>query len=254
MFFLSRRQPLNLARILVFAITACAMAAAVSGQQTSASGVSRAELLAQLSSDEPVVRNDALQQLHSSPDALRDPKIKIALVNLLDQENHVKFSMDDEGYAEYVAWLEETAAKVVDWTDQRQVCILTDGAYLEDELADHAKASLPCLLRRFKNAPHFFRGKVAAMMVQALAKGRNEIDPTTVEAVQQATLSALHDPDDGVRIDTVEGLGKFGTEDMIPALKGVADTDPAPEAHGHSIRKWASEAIVKIQKRAQAPN
>jgi HEAT repeat protein len=207
-------------------------------------------LLVKLRSDEPVVRNDALQQLHSNPAALRDPKIKIALVNLLDQENHVKFSMDDEGYAEYVAWLEETTAKVVDWTDQRQVCILADGAYLEDELADHAKASLPCLLKRFNNAPHFFRGKVAAMMVQALVKGRNEIDLATVEAVQQATLSALHDPDEGVRIDTVEGLGKFGTEDMIPALKAVADTDPAPEVHGHSIRKWAAEAIAKIQKRA----
>ena len=92
------------------------------------------------------------------------------------------------------------------------------------------------------------------MMVQALAKGRNEIDPATVKAVQQATLSALHDPDGGVRIDTVKGLGKFVTEDMIPALKAVADTDPAPEVSGYSIRKWAAEAIAKIQKRAQAPN
>lgn len=224
--------------------------AAAWGEQASSRKANPAELLKQLTSDEPVVRNGALEQLHSDPDALRDPKIKTALVNLLDQENHVKFSMDDEGYAEYVAGLEETTAKVVDWTDQRQVCILANGVYLEEELADHAKASLPCLLQRFKNAPHFFRGKVAAMMVQALANGRNEIDPATVEAVQQATLAALHDRDDGVRIDIVEGLGKFGTEDMIPALKAVADTDPGPEVHGHSIRKWAAEAIVKIQKRA----
>ena len=211
---------------------------AVWGQQASSQKASPAELLKQLSSDEPVVRNDALEQLRSNPDALRDPKIKTALVNLLDQENHVKFSMNDEGYAEYVAWLADTTAKVVDWSDQRQVCILTNGVYLEYELADHAKASLPCLLQRFKNAPHAMRGRVAAMLVQALAKGRNEVDPATVEAVQQATLSALHDPNDGVRIDIVEGLGKFGTEDMIPALKAVAETDPATEVHGHSIRKW----------------
>jgi hypothetical protein len=76
---------------------------AVWGQQASSQKTNPAELLKQLSSGEPVVRNDALQQLHSNPDALRDPKIKIALVNLLDQENHVKFSMDDEGYAEYVS-------------------------------------------------------------------------------------------------------------------------------------------------------
>src|SRR4029077_4900591 len=153
-----------------------------------------------------------------------DPRVKTALVNLLDQENHVKFSMDDEGYAEYVAWLAGTTATFVDWNDHRQVCILMDGVYLQDELADHAKASLPCLLRRFKSAPHFMRGRVAAMMVQALAKGRNDVDPDTVLAVQQASLSALHDSDEGVRIDIVEGLGKFGTEDMIPALKSVADT------------------------------
>jgi len=88
------------------------------------------------------------------------------------------------------------------------------------------------------------------MMVQALAKGRNELDPTTVRAVQQATLSALHDSDEGVRIDTVKGLGKFGTEDMIPALKAVAEAEPAPEVHGHSLRKRAAEAIAQIQKRA----
>jgi len=201
-----------------------------------------------------VIRNDALERLRSNPDALRNPKIKDALIKLLDQENHVKFSMDDEGYAEYVAWLAEAAAKVVDWSNQRQVCILTDGIYLQDELADHAKASLPCLLLRFKSAPHFMRGRVAAMMVQALAKGRNDVDPATLEAVRQTTLSALHDSDEGVRIDIVKGLGEFGTEDMVPALEVVASTDPTPAVYGYSIRKWAAEAIAQIQKRAHAHN
>jgi hypothetical protein len=228
------------------------MLTAVWGQQVSSQQASPAELVKQLSSDEPVVRNDALEQLRSNPDALRDPKVKLALVSLMERENRVTWARDDEGYSEYVAWLAETVAKVVDWNDQRQVCILADGAYLEDELADHARVSVPCLLQRFKNVPHAFRGEVVAMMVQALAKGRKEIDPATVEAVQQATLSALHDSDEGVRIDVVEGLGKFGSEDMIPALKAVADTDPALEVHGHSIRKWAAEAIAKIQKRAAA--
>jgi hypothetical protein len=132
---------------MAFAI--CAVAVGVPAQQMS-DGSSAAELLKQLTSNEPVVRNDALEKLRSNPEALRDAKIKTALVNLLNQENHVKFSMDDEGYAEYVAWLAETTVKVVDWTDQRQVCILTDGVYLEDELADHAKASLPMSLEKIQ--------------------------------------------------------------------------------------------------------
>lgn len=251
MVFLSRRGWSSLAGII---LGMCLAAASVSAQQTSALGSKPKELLRQLSSDEPVVRNDALEQLRSNPDALRDPDIKTALVNLLDRENHVKFSMDDEGYAEYVAWLAETTVKVVDWSDQRQVCILTDGVYLEDDLAEHAKVSLPCLLRRFKGAPHFMRGRIAAMMVRALAKGRDEVDSATAEAVQRASLAALHDPNDGVRIDIIEGLREFGTEDMIPALKVVADTDSAREVYGHSIRKWAAEAVEQIQKRSHTHN
>jgi hypothetical protein len=82
--------------------------------------------------------------------------------------------------AEYVSWLEEIAAKVVDWSDQREVCILASSADLSDELADHAKVAVPCLLQRLKSVPHPYRGDVVAMKVQALAKGRNELDPTTI--------------------------------------------------------------------------
>ncbi len=237
-------------RIAFITLAACAMLTAVWGQQASSQKSSPAELLRQVSSDEPVARNDALQQMHFNPTALRDPKIKIALVNLLDQENHRKFSEDDEGYAEYVGLLAATTATVVDWNDQRQVCILADSVYLEDELADHAKASLPCLLQRFKNGPG--RGKVAAMMVQALAKGRNELDSATIQSTQEAILGALRDIDEGVRIDTVRALGKFGGADMIPALEEVAKTDKAVGKLDRSlwIREYAVKAIAEIQKRA----
>jgi HEAT repeat protein len=247
MSFLSRGGLSNLAGV-IFAVYAATVAA--HAQQASASGPSTAELVEQLNSDEPVVRNDALELLRSNPDALGDPKVKVALISLLDRENRVTWARDDEGYSEYVSWLSQTVANVVDWSDQRQVCILAHSAYLQDELASHAKVSIPCLLQRFGTVPHAFRGEVAAMMVQALAKGRNDLDPATIEAVQKATLSALHDTEKGVRIDTIEGLGKFGTEDMIPALKAVAEADPAPEVHGHSVRKRAAEAFVQIQKRA----
>jgi hypothetical protein len=49
---------------------------------------------------------------------------------------------------------------------------------------------------------------------------------------------------------TIEALKNFGEEDMIPALKQAAKSDPAPEVNGHSIWKWVVEAIAAIEKRA----
>jgi HEAT repeats len=202
----------------MIALAVCVTLTTAWRQQASSQKTSPAELLSKLGSDEPIVRNDALEQLRSNPDALRDPKIKTALVNLLDQENHRRFSEDDEGYADYVAGLAEITAKVVDWTDQRQVCILADGVYLERELADHARASLPCLLSRFNNGPNALRGRVVTMIVQTLAKGRNELDTSTIQSTQETILRALHDTDEHVRANTVRALGKFGGPEMIPAL------------------------------------
>jgi len=244
MSFLSRKwRPKSARTMLVFLIAVCATLSAVSGQQTSTSSASRAQLLAQLRSEDSSVRSDAFEQLRSDPAVLRDPKVKAALVNLLDRENQETFSAEEEDYASYVGWLSDTVAKVVDWKDPRQVCILANSADIPDELANHAKIAVPCLLRRLKkNVPHAFQGEVVAMMVQALAKGKKELDPATMQAARQATLSGLHDPDEGVRMDTVNALGKFGGEDMIPALRVVAEKDPV-------IKEWAAEAIVAIQQR-----
>ena len=241
-------------KFLIPALMAGIMANAA-GQQTPAPSPNHEELLQKLSSDEPVVRNDALEQLRSNPDALQDPKIKIALVNLLHKENHVKFSEDDEGYADYVAWLGEITARVVDWGDQRQVCILADGVYLQDELADHAKASLPCLLRRFSRAPDAYRGRVVAMIVQVLANGKNELEPATIQSTQETIRGALRDNDENVRADTVRALGDFGGTEMIPALEQVAKTDQAVDKLRHNfwIREYAVKAIAEIQKRVGQP-
>lgn len=210
-----------------------------------------AELVAQLHSDDPGVRSDALEELRSDSAALRDPMVKSALVSLLDRENRVKLSGDDEGYAEYLSWLAQTAAMVVDWNNPRQVCILANGLVLPHELADHAKVSVPCLLQRYKGAPALIKGKVVAMLVQALGKGRNELNADTQQTIQQIVISGLHDPDpdEDVKIDTVVALGRFGSTNMIPALREVADD---PKEHD-AIRTWAVEAIEQIQKRTQVP-
>jgi HEAT repeats len=236
---------------ILFALTlaACAMLTAGWGQQIPAHKPSRAELLTWLRSDNAEVRSEALDRLRTDPVALRDPKVKAALVNQLDRENRETLYAEEEDYAGYLSWLVDTVAKVVDWSNPRQVCILANGAYLTDELADHAKVAVPCLLQRFKNAAAPPRGAAVAMLVQALSKGRGELDAVTIQAVRQIILSALHDPDDVVKIPTVKALGSFGGEDMIPALRNVVETDPDP-SEGYAIRKWAAEAIAAIQKRA----
>lgn len=160
-------------------------------------------------------------------------------------------SGEDDGYAEYLSWLADTVAKVADWSDRRQVCIFANSVDLPE---DHVQVGIPCLLQRFKNAPALSRGNVVAMLVQALAKGRNELDAATIQTVQQSILGALHDSNDHVRADTVSALAKFGGEDMIPALEEVSKTDPSVDKLDHSlwIREYAAKAIAAIQKRATA--
>ena len=240
--------------LLALAVAVCLTRTMAWGQQASAQKSSPAMLLKQLNSDEPVVRNDALKELRRNPAALRDTRIKSTLVKLLDRENHVPLDSDDEGYAEYVGWLTEAVVKVVDWNDQAQVCILANTVYLPKELADHAKTSVPCLFQAFKVASDRHRGSVMASIASAFAKVRSGPDHVTSQEIQQTMLAELNDPDAKVRSATAWIIGQSGGEDMIPALKAVAETDPAPEVNGKSVRKRANEAIEEIQKRATASN
>ena len=238
--------------MLVSLIAVCATVSAVSGQQTPAHKPSTAELIAQLRSDNEQARSGAFESVRTNPAALRDPQIKAALVNLLDRENHEppSESGEDEGYAEYTSWLADTVAKVVDWSDPRQVCILANSIDLSDELANHAKVAVPCLLKRYNNSPARFRGNVVAMLVQAQAKGKSDLDAATVSEIHEITLSGLRDPDHGVKGETIRALGKFGGADMIPALRASADADASNDAGSRSIRRRTLQAIAEIEKRA----
>jgi len=232
--------------ILLSVIAVCGLMTAVSGQQ------SRAQLLAKLNSSD---WSEALEQVRSDPVALSDPKIKTALIDLLERDNREPVHGEEEGYAEDRSWLADTAAKVVDWSNPHQVCVLANSVALPDELADHAKVAVPCLLRRLKYGinryapgPDISRGSVVAMLIQSFAKGQDELDSTTKNTIREITLKALRGTDVGMKIETVKALEKFGGEDMIPALKIVAETDPNPSQH-YAIRRWASEAITAIQAR-----
>jgi len=48
---------------------------------------------------------EAFKQLRSDPTALRDPKVKAALISLLDRENREPVFGEEEDYADYTSWL-----------------------------------------------------------------------------------------------------------------------------------------------------
>jgi len=96
------------------------------------------------------------------------------------------------------------------------------------------------------------RAASVPVLVQALAKAKDTLDPGTVQSASRIVLGALQDPDELVRALTIHALAGFGAEDTIPALRKVAEADPEPEVDGHSIRRLAADAIAAIQKRAVA--
>jgi len=97
------------------------------------------------------------------------------------------------------------------------------------------------------------RAVACPVLVQALAKGKEKVDSGTLLAGRQMVLSALQDPDDGVRVFTVDAMGSFGGSEFIPALKRVQVSDPAFDAEGpvkhFGVREHAAAAITSIEKR-----
>jgi hypothetical protein len=228
-------------------------------------------LLAKLRSEDAGERAQAYEQLRSDTVALRIPKVQTTLLDLLDRENHViESSLREsheqvgvsakygEGYGEYVAELGDTVDSFADWDDPLQACILVHESYNPDsrfaaEIASHWKTTIPCLVKMYGSDVGLVRAEAAPVLVRALAYARNGLDPGAAQIARQTIVRALHDPHEAVRGNTVEALGTFGTEDMIPTLRAVVESDPAPEVQGHSIRKSASQAIAAIQKRASGP-
>lgn len=192
-----------------------------------------------------------------------------ALLDLLDRENHVldsqieeaqKKGYPDEGdnaqYAEYYSDLLDTVDSFADWNGPRQVCILVNAGSSDDsvfaaEVANHARTTVLCLIKRSASPISMNRAVAVPILVQALAKARGTLDADTVRVAKQVVLAALNDSDEGVRGFTVLAFGRFGSEDMVPALRRIAEMDPAPEVQGHSIRKSAADAITQIQSRAR---
>jgi HEAT repeat protein len=109
---------------------------------------------------------------------------------------------------------------------------------------------IPCLMQMAQSASFFDRYKAVAVLVQLRAKD-GKLSPEMSEKIRQVIIAALHDNNENVRVFTVFTLRDFGGQDMIPALQAVAQTDPAPEVNGNSIRNLATTAVAAIQKRAK---
>jgi hypothetical protein len=260
-------------RATAFVVTICT-AIALWCQQSPAGRSSISDLLSKLHSKDWTERSDALDQIRSDPAALQSRKVQAALIDLLDRENretseslHVAHEpshqnvnesdgeADAEGYGEYCTWLGETVNSFADWNDPRQACILVyagsnDYPSSPQQAAARARAVMPCLLKRSRSEAPLDRAVAGPMLVEAVQKSAGTLDATTARVANQAILSDIRDPDDGVRSLTVDALAKFGGMDFIPALQQVANKDPSPEVEGHSIRKSAIEAIASIRKRA----
>jgi hypothetical protein len=262
--------------ILAFTLAACTAVPLVRGQQADAAKPVVSGWLIKLKSNDWTERSDALEAIRSDPAALRSQQIQAALLDLLDRENrdsdealrkaqtainqnanrstHKADGPHYEGYGEYCSWLSETVDSFADWNDPRPACVLVNSGYViyppsPREAAARAKAAMPCILQMSMSDLAIKRAIAAPMLVEALAKARDFLDASVAKSANQAVLRNLLDPDEGVRLFTVDALGKFGGTDMISPLKDVAERDPSPEVEGNSIRKSAAEAIAEIQKR-----
>ena len=240
------------------------------GQETTSHKASVTVLLAKLHSTKEPEREEAFEKLRTNPASLQSPKVRTALLELLERENHENDSQlaeaqkkgypdegDNEGYAEYYGDLLGIVDSFADWNDSRQACILAEGAYNDDsafaaKIVAHAKVTVPCLLKKSQSPISMNRAVTVPVLVRVLGEAKGSLDPTTALAARQIVLRALQDPDEAVRAFTVNALGRHGGEDMIPALRKVAEADPEPEVDGHSIRRLAADAIAAIQKRAVA--
>jgi hypothetical protein len=251
---------INLGLILWTIVLACSTA---NSQQNDLS-----LLLSDLKSPEAEKRSVAYTKIAADEDALKRSEVKAALFDLLDRENQTlhraKPDTDNyaESYGEYVSYLADTAAKIANWHDQRQVCILAhspyepDSEFASDLVTKGGTEVIPCLLKMSQGG-FGDRYQSIPVLTHCDALGSNE-SSAIHQQVQDVIISGLRDPNVIIRQGTVEAIGKYGKQDMIPALHKIAESDPASIPRGDGqlyfpVRESAIKAIHSIQERTNAP-
>ena len=222
-------------------------------------------LLANLRSPDENVRATAYEKIAADKEALKRPEVQAALFDLLDRENHVleKPVKDtqsyDESYGEYVSYLADTAKSIVDWHNQRQVCILAQSPYepnsqfASDLVTKGGGIVIPCLLRM--SGGTFLDRYQAIPVLVHVGAAMGDISPTIRQQIRDATISGLTDSNVVIRQGTIEAIGEYGTDDMIPALQKITGTDPVSRRLDNgqlyfTVRESATKAIQSIQERA----
>jgi hypothetical protein len=200
------------------------------------------------------------------------PDVRDALLVLLDGENELihktlvesdgKVGVSEkygEGYSEYYAQLLGSVEQTVDWYEPREVCILAQGSYNTDSefaatLAVRGGATVaPCLLEMAQGSVSD-RWKAVPVLLQ-LSSVTKDLSVDVRQQIRQAMIAALQDPD--LRLVTIEGLGKFGSSDVIAILQDIAGSDQYSRllrdgTRRYDIREAATKAIQSIQERAKA--
>lgn len=246
-------------RVMLMTSVLAVLAYTSAGQQKPASNQRVSDLITGLHSGDWSDRARAYEQLAGNSAAMRDQGVKSALIDLLDRENNRRPSdrptpENGEAYGEYVSSLIGSVMSIVDWQDPRQLCILAHSPFDPDSklatrlvLAGHP--ILQCLMQMTESKSFADRYVASELLIQYGARG-GTLSVGTAQKIREVTIAALHDSDEMVRTGTVHALSRYGGEDVLPALEEVAESDPAPEVQGYSIRKMATEAIEAIQKRS----
>jgi hypothetical protein len=258
--------------VIVAVITAGMIASFCLGQDTQEQSSRYPQLLGHLRSAEIATRRKAFQEVHSNPSMLKDPDVRSALLDLLDRENRhfdtelkkgererAEHENGNSEYSESAMYMDDLVRAIesfVNWHDPRQVCLLVKaGAMLESsdshESATRAQVAMPCLQQLMQSDLFMDRLNAVRISLGMLASGKGSLDPDTTEAMKQAVILALHDKRTEVQWEAVDGLERYGTPDMIPALKELASSVPGPSATKDEIevRKNATRAIGAIEHR-----
>jgi hypothetical protein len=224
-------------------------------------------LVSDLRSPEVQKRSAAYRKIAADNEALKRSEVKAALFDLLDPENQTlrraRAGSDNygESYGEYVSQLADTAAEIADWRDQRQVCILAhspydpDSDFASDLVIKGGTAVIPCLLRMSQSG-FGDRYQSIPLLVHFSALASKE-SPAVQKQVRDAIMSGVFDSNVIVRQGMVEAIGKYGKEDMIPALQKIAESDPVSRRLDSgklyfTVRESAINAIQSIRERTNA--
>jgi hypothetical protein len=250
-------------------IAACCLPSLLLAQ--SASPQTMVDRLRTLQASDWTVRMTAFDHLRQDQEALKQPQVRLALINLLRLENSVleatlrdsneRVGVEEKYGSEYVEYTDDLGDVVdsfADWDNPEHVCVLVHQSYDPDgqyaaRITSHGRAALPCVEEMYRSDVAAVRAKAAAVIVQIVAASSVEFTAQSLQSANATIQRALVDTSPRVRSTTVDLLGKVGSENAIPWLERVATADAQynESLRSFGIREAAKKAIEAIKVRAK---